>query len=183
MLLARVQAGDHTVLDRMNAISTPVYETLGAPRVGYDDAADEWLRTKVGDDDHYDMCMKMHGYYVLDLLPACDGFPVYTSSAWPKLDRTSFRGSVLDGVREVLGRLFDEAFRFKSAVELEDYGERLMACARRFARRHRVMEIELVRERPDVTAGRAESSAHILFAAARWCLYWSRRGHGLSPAY
>ena len=178
MLLARVKSGDHTALDRLASIATPVFETLGAPRVGYDDEADEWLRTKVGEDDHYEMCMKMQGYYVLDLLPACDGFPVYTSSSWPKLDRYSFRGAVLDNVRDTLGALYHEAFHFKSANELEDYGERLNACARKFARRYRVMEIELVRLPP---AGKAEARAHVIFAAARWCLYWSRRGHGLAP--
>lgn len=26
-----------------------------------------------------------------------------------------------------------------------------------------------------------ESHAHVRFAAARWCLYWVQRGHGLMP--
>ena len=185
-LLARLQAtGDETVLDRMNAISTPPYATLGAPRIGIDDAADDWLRTKVSEDDYYETYMKMHGYYVLDLLPPCDGFPVYTGypnhPTWPGLDRYSFRGSFLDDARADLGALYDEGFRYKSDAQLLDYGERIMACARRFARQHRIMEIELVRNCPDYVHGSAESRAHIMFAAARWCLYWSRRGHGLAP--
>ena len=182
-LLARLQAtGDESVLDRMNAISTPPYATLGAPRVGYDDAADDWLREQVGDDDFYDMSMKMHGYYVLDLLPPCDGFPVYTHyPAWQKLDRYSFRGARLADARAELGALYDEAFRYHSAEQLEDYGERLLACARRFAREHRIMEVELVAGLPEYASQSAEARAHVIFSAARWCLYWSRRGHGLAP--
>ena len=182
-LLARLQAtGDESVLDRMDVISTPPYATLGAPRVGHDDAADGWLRSHVGDDDFYDMSMKMHGYYVLALLPPCDGFPVYTNyPMWPKLDRYSFRGAFLDDVRAELGALHDEAYRYQSAGELEDYGERLLACARRFARTHRIMEIELVRDRPESASDSPRARAHVMFAAARWCLYWARRGHGLAP--
>ena len=182
-LLARLQStGDETVLDRMNAISTPAFATLGAPRIGIDDAADDWLRTKVAEDDYYETYMKMHGYYVLDLLPPCDGFPVYTNyPTWPKLDRCSFRGSFLNDAREDLGPLYDEGYRYMSDAQLLDYGERLVACARGFAREHRIMEVELVTGLPSYAAGSLESRAHIMFAAGRWSLYWSRRGHGLAP--
>ena len=182
-LLARLQTtGDASVLDRMNAIAIPPYETLGAPRIGYDDAADDWLRTQVSDDDHYEVCMKMQGYYVLDLLPPCDGFPVYTKlPTWPKLDRCTFRGALLADVRDDLGELYNEAVLYKSHDELEDYGERLVAHARRFARAHRIMDVELVTGLPSYAARSVESRAHIMFAAARWCLFWSRRGHGLAP--
>lgn len=182
-LLSHLQAtGDESVLDRMNAISIPPYETLGAPRIGIDDAADEWLRTRVSDDDFYEMCMKMHGYYVLDLLLPCDGFPVYARSpTWPKLDRCTFRGALLADVRDDLGGLYDEADLYKSADELEDYGERIMARARRLAREHRIMDVEIVTGLPSYEPRSIEARAHIMFAAARWCLYWSRRGHGLAP--
>lgn len=179
-LLSRLQAtGDESVLDRMNAIAIPPYETLGAPRIGIDDAADEWLRTRVSEDDFYDTSMKMHGYCVLDLLPPCDGFPT-NQPTWPKLDRYTFRGLVLAGVRDDLGALLDEA-RYMSADQLEDYGERVMARARRFARDHRIMDVEQVSGLPSEARSIA-SRARIMFAAARWCLFWSRRGHGLAPS-
>jgi hypothetical protein len=182
VLLARLQAtGDETILDRLNAISTPVFETLGAPRVGFDVEADDWLLERVGEDDHYEMCMKMQGYYVLDLLPPCDGFPVYTTDKpWPSLGRYTFRGAALAEARGVLGDLYDEAFRYHSTAQLEEYGERLMACGRAFARKHRIMEVELLRS-GDFKKHSKQSRAHIVLAAARWCLYWARRGHGLAP--
>jgi hypothetical protein len=181
-LLARLQAGDETVLDRMNAIAITPYETLGAPRIGIDDAADDWLHTQVSEDDHYETCMKMHGYYVLDLLPPCDGFPVYTSyPTWPKLDRCTFRGALLLDVRDDLGALYHEAFLYKSHDELEEFGERIMARTRQLAREQRVMEVELVAGLPSYVPRSIESRVHIMFAAARWCLFWARRGHGLAP--
>jgi len=183
-LLARLQTtGDESVLDRMGAISIPVFETLGAPRVGYDDAVDAWLRTKVSEDDFYEMYMKMHGYYVLDLLPPCDGFPVYRKqrTSWSTFDRYVFPGAVLELARHDLGALFDEARRYLAADHHERYGEALLSCARRFARKHRIMEVELVGT-AEYGRGSVESRAHIMFAAARWCLYWSRRGHGLAPS-
>lgn len=179
-LLARLQAtGDETVLDRMNAIAIQPFETLAAPRVGYDIAADDWLRGRIANEDEiYDSLIKMQGYYVLELLPAYDGFPVYANEGAHR--RYSFRGATLAEARRELGTLYDEAFRYRSGEQLEDFGERVMSCARRFARRHRIMEIELVRE-ARYPRQSAESRAHVMFAAARWCLFWARRGHGLAP--
>jgi hypothetical protein len=184
-LVARLHAeGESTdVVDRMNEITEPVFQTLGAPRVGIDPAADDWLRGKV-DADKYDQARsRMHGYYVLDLLPECDGFPVYTNYPMsPQLDRYSFRGAFLNDVEDVLGpQLFERAHRYQSAEQLEDYGEQLVALARKLARKERVMEVESRRDPGDFEEGSAESRAHILFAAGRWCLYWARRGHGLAP--
>jgi hypothetical protein len=177
-LLARLQAtGDESVLDRMNAIAIPPWETIGAPRIGIDDAADDWLRARVSEDDLYETSMKMYGYCVLDLLPPCDGFTT-NEPTWPKLDRYVFRGAQLRQVRRELGALYEEGQHYKSAGELEDFGERLTTHARRFARTHRVMEVELVRSVPSDATG---AHAYVLFAAARWCLYWARRGHGLAP--
>lgn len=95
-----------------------------------------------------------------------------------RVDRYSFRGAFLDDAREELGPLLDDAYRYMSRDQHEDYGERLMSCARRFARKRRIMEIELVKGLPEYEEGSVEARAHIMFAAARW---WSRRGHGLAP--
>jgi hypothetical protein len=184
VLFDRLQSGyDAGLVDRLHAISIPVFETLGAPRIGYDEAADDWLRARGNADDFYDALMKMHGYYVVELLPACDGFPVYTKyTGWPHLARYAFRGSALDDARPELGPLYYEAARYLSKEQLEDFGERLTACARRVARKHRIMELELVKE-PRYAARSIEGRVHVIFAAARWCLYWARRGHGLAPSH
>lgn len=90
-----------TLRERFFEIITPVFETLGAPRVGIDEAADEWLRTKVSPARFEEARNRMRGYYVLDLLPSCDGFPLYSNyhAGQEGRDRYSFRlgGQVKSG--------------------------------------------------------------------------------------
>jgi hypothetical protein len=31
--------------------------------------------------------------------------------------------------------------------------------------------------------GTPEAKGHLLYAAAKWCTYWSQRGHGLAVSY
>lgn len=173
-------------LDRFREISDPPHTLMGAPRVGYDGAADQWLRERLeraGRQGEYDTARKeMHGYYVLDLLPPCDGFPPYSNyGAYEGLDRYSFRGSFLQDVEDVLGpELMAQAHRSMLADELERYGTKLLETARSFARAHGVERVEH-EPPPDGDEGSPASRAHVIFAAAKWCLFWARRGHGLEP--
>ena len=171
------------LLARFREISQPPFELLGAPRVGLDAAADEWLRDSLREagrlDDLDRVRESMHGYYVLDLLPPCDGFPIYSNyGAYDGLDRYSFRAKFLDDVEDVLGpELYQRAYERMLAPELEAYGSQLMAAARAFVDSRGIAEPA---ESPD-DFGTDASRAHILFTAARWCLYWAARGHGLDP--
>ena len=173
-------------LERLREISDPPYALMGAPRVGYDEPADRWLIERLeraGTRDEYEKARKeMHGYYVLDLLPPCDGFPPYTNyGAYEGLDRYSFRGSFLQDVQDVLGaELMDQAYRRMLPGELKQYGTKLLEKAKAFARAHGVALIER-RPPSDVDEGGAAARADIIFAAAKWCLFWAERGHGLEP--
>jgi hypothetical protein len=171
---------------RFQKISEPPFATLGAPRVGFDPAADAWLRRKLIEagraKQQASVAKEMRGYYVLDLLPDCDGFPVYSNSGlYGDLERFSFRAQFLKDVEDVLGaELMERAYSTMSADELEDYGRALLLKARAFAKRKRVARVESVRA-ADFPEGSAAARAHILFAAAKWCLFWAERGHGLDP--
>lgn len=181
-LVRRASAGDAEATDALSEISQPVFETLGAPRVGIDEAADAWLRTKV-DAASFDRARtRMHGYHVLDLLPECDGFPVYTNyPVVERLDRYAFRAQFLEDVQDVLGdKLHQRAYQVMAATDLAAYGEALMQRARIFARANHVPHVEHVRSLA-TGASRTEHRGHLLFAAAKWCAYWANRGHGLSP--
>jgi hypothetical protein len=62
--------------------------------------------------------------------------------------------------------------------DLGDYGRRLRDCAIEFAKRNGVSAILAQREPSDAKEG-PERQAHIVISAARWCLFWSERGHGM----
>jgi hypothetical protein len=171
---------------RFQEISDPPYALLGAPRVGYDEAADGWLLDKLeraGKRKDYEKARtEMHGYYVLDLLPGCDGFPSYSNyGAYEGLDRYSFRGSFLKEVEDVLGpELTAQAYQAMLPDDLIQYGRKLLEAVRAFARVHGVEHVE--REPPaDFDEGSAATRADIIFSAAKWCLFWAERGHGLEP--
>ncbi len=61
----------------------PIYETIKAPRVGYDKVADEWIKLKYCQSDkslsEKDFVTSYLGYYVIELAEEPDGVPVYTA--------------------------------------------------------------------------------------------------------
>ncbi len=185
IVMAFRRTQDKGLFARFGEITEPAFETLGAPRVGIDDAADAWLRTMVAPDKFDAARAGMHGYYVLALLPECDGFPMYSNhSVSQQLDRYSFRAQFLRDVEDELGpELFERAYEHLTVDEHVAYAAALLDTARRFAREHRVEHVEHVDRATSNTydEGSDELRAHILFAAAKWAAYWSSRGHGLSP--
>jgi hypothetical protein len=170
-------------LARFREISQAPFETLGAPRVGFDKAANAWLAARVKDKRKRAKAMQsMKGYYVLDLLPECDGFPRYTNyGAYEGIDRYSFRAQFLSYAEATLGkRLMARAYERMLADDLMDYGDALLDKARAFAKREGITRVKPQRD-ADYDETSAESRADVMFAAARWCRYWAKRGHGLEP--
>ena len=177
--------------ERWSQIQITPYETLGAPRVGRDEAAEEWLRRE------YDegrtarkpwerLLAEMEGYYVLELLPTCDGLPLYTNSEFQGgPERFSFRAKFLDDCKEVIGSdLLTEAWEHPLPQELEKFGRRLESAAVSYAGkidvadRIRGREIAYTADEEERFPDIPVSRAHIVTSAARWCLFWSQRGHG-----
>ena len=176
------------IIARLQDISEAPFETLGAPRVGFDPEAEEWLASQLklsGRRESLASARKrMHGFYVLDLLPPNPGLPVYTSQGYEGVDRYTFRGEFLKDVSGLLGEeLFEAAYSLMTASELNVYGGRVLAVARAFAAKHGLERLEEQRDPPENDASSPEAHAHVLFSAARWCLWWSARGHGLEPYY
>ena len=173
-------------VDRFGEITDAPFETLGAPRVGFDAPADEWLRAQMrenGDEERFpEILEQMRGYYVLDLLPECPGLPVYTSAGYEGVDRYTFRGKFLDDAKDIIGKkLYHRAWERMPARELHEYGEALLDAGRKFAWKHKLEYLETQRQPPDAKENSREFAAHIVFSAAAWCLWWSDRGHGLEP--
>ena len=185
------------LLDRFFAIQISPYETLNPPRVGRDAKADAWILSKYDDAPNKpptkeEWLKKFNGFYAMELLPECDGLPVYSNyslgSYW---ERWSFRAQFLDRFCEdVLGEtLLTEAFLNHLPDQLADYGKRLMNCARAYAKIHDVSHILTARRfsREEEAAGVDSASplykTHIIASAARWAAFWSSRGHGMTTDY
>jgi hypothetical protein len=170
------------------AISDPPFATIGAPRIGYDAAADDWLRARLEKKGRVAelaaMQLKMHGEHVLEAMPPGDGFPVYSNHLNSEyLDRYSFHAELLGepALRDALGdQLWQRAHEMMLVDDHRAFAERLLDVAIRFSEDNELPgHIETVRE-PVYPEGTVERSGHILFAAAKWCWFWSDRGHGLA---
>jgi hypothetical protein len=167
-------------------VTEPAYALIGAPCVGTDEVADAWLRAKVEKSNRLEeldaIAADMAGTYVLDLLPPCEGFPVYRSSL--EVERYTFHAELLRATSDELGvELCELAYTMMLPEALSDYATRLFVTADRFAADHKLPEhVATIREPvfPEGTDGRR---GHVLYAAAKWCEYWSVRGHGLAVTF
>lgn len=159
------------------------YETLRAPRVGTDAVADAWARERFKEieaptQSEEEFLRELDGYYVLSLAPPCDGLPRY--SHWPLgyVEAFSFRGEFLRDCADILGdELLERCHVSGLAPHAAAIGAELRAAADAFASTRGLAHVEFSEDsfEPDTP----ESQVHILYAAARWCEYWSSRGHGL----
>jgi hypothetical protein len=172
-------------------LSLAAYTTVGAPVVGRDDSADAWVLevARRPRDGHVpteeEVAAKVRtyaGFHVLALAPRSDGLPVYCNAMLnPHLELVSFRAAFLDDCEDVIGaELLASARRPMSADKLVAYGNALLERVRAWAAAHGVSEMEHRRDPPDDLES-PEGRAHIGFSAAKWCLYWGGRGHGLDP--
>ena len=105
---------------KFQELTITAFETLAAPRVGFDDAATRWAHQAFSDradkavsEDEF--VRGLNGLYVLDLVPPCDGIPRYTNGdAGGYVERYSFRGQFLADCVGIIGQeLFDQAYRSK----------------------------------------------------------------------
>lgn len=176
--------------DRFNAIAVPAYAVLGAPVVGKDAAADDWVReeaAKAGKspDQVQSALAEMAGFQVLALVPPCDGLPVYTHGDMGyHVDLTSFRGAFLDPCKASIPKDDrDAAWTVMTAPELLAYGERLARHAEDYARKtgltgqlgQRLLDWD------DPASPKAQ--LHVADSLARWAIFWGNRGHGAYPDF
>ncbi len=177
------------LLDWLANVSIPTFTTIGAPRVGLDAQADEWLRARVEKSNRLaeleQIKQEMYGESVLELLPPCDGFPVYSNhKVDDRLDRYSFHADLLSNVKDALGpALVQKAHTMLPAAEHELFAGELHEVATKFAEEHSLpAHVATIRE-PVFPEGSPERNGHVLFAAAKWCTYWALRGYGLAASF
>jgi hypothetical protein len=169
---------------RFKEITTTAFDTLAAPRVGFDAAAIEWARTKAFPmrkdksltEDVF--LRQMQGFRVLDLVPPCDGLPRYTNGeAGGYVEPYAFRGAFLKDCKEIIGdELLESAYTSKLPEDTETYGESLLEAASVFASARDVdcSKIHLADDPESI-----EFRLDVVFSAGRWCRFWASKGHWL----
>lgn len=172
------------MLERFNEIQITPYETVGAPQVGVSEEANAWARQRYLEmkeprPPESEFWENMNGYYVLALAPPCDGFPRYSNSSLGYVERFSFRGQFLLDcedilTKETLGKCYESCLTPEFAI----LGKELRESVTAYAKANNLEHIEFV-ENVEYVANSPQTKAHILFSAARWCEYWSSRGHSL----
>jgi hypothetical protein len=181
----RIRGVDRDAIDRRwREIQVTPYETLQAPRVGTDSAANEWALARYAnrlkpEQSEAEFLQDLAGYYVLQLVPRCDGLPWYSNGTMGYVELFSFRAQFLRDCEHIIGSAtFEKCYVSTLAPGLAALGHELRAWATSYSARNDVTHVEAV-GKPEFEDGTPESNAHILFSAARWCEYWSNRGHGM----
>lgn len=181
-----------TMLQRFFAIGLPAYAALGAPRVGYSAAADNWFRAGLSErmpnateSQFAAHLAQARGHHVLPLVPRpCDGLPVYNNADFSPVDETAFRGAFVEDCVDVLTK--DERLEVWQAMlppHLADYGHRLRTKAAHFAAQHNVSDVIGVHDSTWTVEGSPEAQAHIADSLGRWAIFWGERGHGSHPDF
>jgi hypothetical protein len=146
---------DESLWEQLWAVAISPYETLGAPRVGVDAVADRWAAEE------------------------------YSKRAWKRLF-VSRRAKFFNFCEDMLGEeLSGEAWVHHRPAELTDYGTRLRDHAAAFAEGQGVAAVLGQRLLPESITDWEDPAvkAHIVDSAARWCLFWGGRGHGMYPDF
>jgi hypothetical protein len=162
------------------SIQIKSYETIKAPMVGRDIAANEWLKDQYAKSDKtlsFDEFEKEYdGYYVIELAEETDGVPMYVAMGQ---DRNVFRGQFLNDCEDLIGeQLHAEAWNTKLAEDTLRYGQQLLAVADKLALDNDLHYLKTQRDPPDFDEESMESKLHILYAAGKWLVFYGKNGHG-----
>lgn len=171
--------------ERFQAVCIPAYERIGAPRVGHDRAADQWIievQEAKTPDEIAAVLKEFEGYYAVRLVK-CDGVPKYSNGGlYDGIDGTSFRGAFLATCRNVLSKdLIDKAWDHKLPQQAVAYGRTLLAAAdaAESARAPAVEPRKSLLSRLGLTKEPVAMAEQldIVRAAGRWFIFWGERGH------
>jgi hypothetical protein len=118
---------------RFQEISIPGCARIGAPRVGQDRTANEWIldtRKPRTPEEAAAVLKESEGYYAVRLVK-CDGLPENShGDLYEGADATSFRGAFPNDCQDVLSAgLLNDAWNHKFPDQAVAYGKALLAAA------------------------------------------------------
>ncbi|MNQ40396.1 hypothetical protein D3C85_540470 [compost metagenome] len=156
------------------------YVTIKAPRVGYDEIANNWIKEKYQESDkevsEEEFLSQYNGFYVIELSEEKDAVPIYKAMGQ---DENVFRGQFLSDCEDLIGEeLVAEAWNTKFADEALEYGNNLMEAALKIAKENNLEYLNDERYPPETNPGSLESKLHIVFSLAKWLIYYGKNGHG-----
>lgn len=169
-------------------ICIPAFERIDAPRVGYDDAANEWIlsaRQPKTAEEGAAVLKEFHGYRVLRLVKS-DGVPQHSHGGlYEGADETSFRGSFFNDCKDVLSRkLLSDAWSHKFPEQAVAYGRALLAAADAAETAGKTPKVHhTVFSRLGLSKARdpipIAEQLDIVREAGRWFIFWGERGHAI----
>jgi hypothetical protein len=173
-----------TEIAHFQEISVPGYAHIGAPRVGFDAAADAWIVEVQKAQTHEEIVATLkefHGYHAVSLVK-CDGVPLYSHGGlYDGVDDTSFRGAFLKGCVNVLDKqLMNAAWNHRFPDSAVAYGRELLAAADAAETSPRETHRSFLSR---IGFGKAtepiplSEQLDIVRAAGRWFVFWGERGH------
>lgn len=186
-------------IERYQSISIAAYEQVGAPRVGYDVAADAWIlevRNATTDEEKAKVLEQFHGHYALPLVK-CDGLPVIThANLYDGVDETSFRGKALELCDDVMpAELIEQAWDHKFPEDALRYGQALLdaadaaekagpppapeAPASEPAKPGLLARLFGKRKSPEPEHVPFSEQLKIVRLAGRWYIFWGERGNAI----
>jgi hypothetical protein len=170
------------------SVSISPYETLGAPMVGRDAAADDFVRKQyeersrdadfIAENPTLERFLEdMKGYYAAELMMPHPGVPHYQTTVGEHID---FRAKFLDDVQDFIGPLHEESFDSKlECADALDYADRLLAKADELADEYGGKKLRKEWSLPFFSRFSAKKmQVHILYSAVNWIQFWAERGHG-----
>jgi hypothetical protein len=196
------------VQTRIDALLISPYETIGAPMIGRDERATQFICDKAAEmrgvktdsknidgfwgQDLGDIIKQTTGQYVSELATHQEGLGAVTGIA---VGPTSFRGKVIGYCGDIVGDdLAERAYDDMLPDELISYGEQLIEASTRFARDKFRLEgmaysdlIEsldgLAKAGTESEDARAADDTALCLKAGRWCIFWGENGHSMHAWY
>ena len=183
---------------RLACVVTPM-ETLGCPRIGYDEEANKWAvnyYNEIKEDESLDKDRKAsflsdnptvdnylennHGTFVPSLAKNKDGLGEVSGIA---VGPESFRGKVIAYVDWLSDGLKSRAYEDHEPEELVSYGEHLLEEANSFDEQlnKEVQETESYSSTPRYKEAKEEVA--LVQSAGKWCVFWGENGHGMHAWY